>query len=196
MKFSLTDLIKNGIPSARGDSQAKPLDAATMARAQAQLRAEWAARKAAAEQKRLTAYVARAARCTAILDHVASQMTTAERGRWSSMLALIRSQALKRKTNSRDLKIDLADVLPPELLTRCGLPVAVDAAPVAKDWSRRGYPANLVADTQPASDANMVVTAQMIIEAAAKARGGDVKPNQQIDPGRALPKPPERWHRK
>jgi hypothetical protein len=187
MKFSLTDLIKGGLP--KPGTPTKPLDAATMAKAEAQLRAEWAARKAKAAVKREKAYAARAARCEAILDHVASQMTAAERGRWSSMLSLIRAQALKRKTTSADLKIDLQDVLPNEILTRCGLPVDADAAPVAKDWSRRGYPAGLVKDTQPATDGKMVVTAQMIIEAAAKARGGDVPPEKQIDPRQP-------WHRK
>jgi hypothetical protein len=169
MKFSLTDLIKNGIPSARGDSQAKPLDAATMARAKAQLRAEWAARKAAAEQKRLKAYAARAARCTAILDHVASQMTAAERGRWSSMLALVRGQALKRKTTSHDLKIDLQDILPNEILTRCGLPVDLPTTVAPKNWGRRGYN-QCVPDNQPASS-EWVASWEKIINAGKRRRG-------------------------
>jgi hypothetical protein len=51
----------------------------------------------------------------------------------------------------------------------------------------------LVKDDQP-GDNSMVATAEMIINAARKARG-EVPESKQIDPGKAI-KPSERWHRK
>jgi hypothetical protein len=187
---TLQQAVIAGIPS--------QLDPAAVEEAKKQLRAEAQAerlaKQARAAAKREKAYAVRAIRREAILDHVASQLTAAERGRWSSMLALIRSHAIKRKSTSADLKIDLADVLPADLAARCGLPPDPTSTVAPKNWERRPYPANLVADTQPAASNDYVVTAEDIVNAAKRARG-DIPPENQLDPGKAV-KPSARWLRK
>src|ERR1700730_4480870 len=184
MKFSLTDLIKNGIPSARGDAPAKQIDPAIMAEAKRQLRAEALARKQArhqqlakqarADEKRHQAYEVRAVRREAIIKNLTSKMTAAELGRWGKLIDTIRGHAVKT-TTSADLRIDLGMTLPPEILTRAGL--KADQTNVAwtvtgtapKDpWRSRAYPTGLVRDDQPAADGKMVISAQDIIDAAAK----------------------------
>jgi hypothetical protein len=187
MKFpSLMDLVKYGIPGA--NRQPSPATAA------ADKKAKRAAKQAAAEAKRQAVYDLRARRCAAELRRVAGLMTAAEFARYGHRLNMAAKTALKQKSSSRDLRLDLGDILPLEIAQRAGLPVDADAVPVAKNWERRAYPANLVADTQPAASGDLIVTPEMIINAAAKARG-NVKPDQKIDPGRAI-KPSDRLQRK
>jgi hypothetical protein len=85
------------------------------------------------------------------------------------MLALVRGQALKRKTTSHDLKIDLQDILPNEILTRCGLPVDLPTTVAPKNWGRRGYN-QCVPDNQPASS-EWVASWEKIINAGKRRRG-------------------------
>jgi hypothetical protein len=182
MRFpSLRDLVKFGIPATT--SQPSPAD-------------QKAAKRAAAEARREAVYATRARKCAAELQRVASLMTPSEFARYGKRLDMAARTALKQKSSSRDLRLDLGDLLPLEIAQRAGLPVAADAAPVAKDpWARRrGYPAGLVADTQPAADGKMVVTAEMIIAAAKRARG-EVPESQKINPGKSI-KPIARWLRK
>jgi hypothetical protein len=203
MKFSLTDLIKNGIPSARGDAPAKQIDPAIMAEAKRQLRAEALARtqarqaqqlakQARADEKRRQAYEVRAVRREAIIKNLTSKMTAAELGRWGKLIDTIRGHAVKRNTTSADLRIDLGMTLPPEILTRAGL--KADQTNVAwtvtgtapKDpWQSRAYPTGLVRDDQPAADGKMVISAQDIIDAAAKAHG-PIPEDKQVGRGEAL----------
>jgi hypothetical protein len=182
MRFpSLRELVMFGIP-------AKPSP-------EADKEAQRAAKQAAASAKREAVYATRARKCAAELQRVASLMTPAEFARYGRKLDMAARTALKQKSSLKDLRLDLSDLLPPDLCARAGLPPDPTST-VAKDWRRRGYPAGLIRDDQPAANTDTVVTAQMIIDAAAKARGGQVKPDQKIDPGKAI-KPSERgWHRK
>jgi hypothetical protein len=186
---TLRDLVVNGIPP--------EIDPAVLAEAKRQIkqeaRAKRAARQAAAEQKRIRACAARSAKCADVLTRLASVMTGPELDRWGKLIEIARRTSERMHTSSKDLKQDLSMLLPPAILQRAGLPVDSDnvswTAP--KDpWRSRASYSQLVKD----ESGEQTVTAQMIIDAAAKARG-DVKPNQQIDPGKAI-RPSERWLRK
>jgi hypothetical protein len=196
---TLQQAVIAGIPS--------KLDPAAVEEAKRQLRAEahareearqtqLAAKQARAAAKREQAYAARAVRREAIIKNLVSKMTAVELGRWGKLIDTIRGQGVKRNTTSRDMRIDLGICMPPEILERAGLKPDADNVAAPKDpWRNRAtYPTGLTRDDQPASDANTTVTAQMIIDAAAKARG-DVPESKQIDPGRST-KSSERWNRK
>lgn len=172
MKFpTLRDLVRFGIPATNKPAQASSA----------------ADKKAAAQARRQAVYDLRARKCAAELQRVAQLMTPSEFARYGKRLDMAAKTALRMKSSSKDLKLDLADLLPAEISQRAGLPA--DAAPVApKNWERRAYPTGLVRDDQPATDGKLVITAQMIIDAAAKARG-DVPPEKQIDPR-------QRWQRR
>jgi hypothetical protein len=171
---SLRDLIMFGIPAKPSPADKK------------------AAKRAAA--KRQAVYDTRARKCANELTRVAQLMTPSEFARHSKRLDMAARTALKQKSSLKDLRLDLSGLLPPDLVARCGLPPDLPTTVAPKNWERRAYPANLVADTQPAASGDLIVTPEMIINAAAKARG-NVKPDQKIDPGRAI-KPSDRLQRK
>jgi hypothetical protein len=175
MRFpTLRELVMFGIPAT--NRQPSPAD-----------------KKAAAEAKRQAIYDLRARRCAAELQRVAGLMTASEFARYGRRLDMAAKTALKQKSSSKDLRLDLSDLLPADIAARCGLPPDPTST-TPKDWRRRAYPANLVADVQPAASGDLIVTPEMIINAARKARG-DVKPDQQIDPGKSI-RPSERWQKR
>jgi hypothetical protein len=183
MKFpSLRDLVKFGIPATNSPSPA------------ADKAAKRAAAEAAAEARREAVYATRARKCAAELQRVAGLMSAAEFARYGHRLNTAAKTALKQKSSSKDLRLDLSDLLPADFAARCGLPPDPTSTVAPKNWERRPYPAGLTRDDQPAASGDLIVTPEMIINAARKARG-EVKPDQQIDPGRSI-RPPERWHRK
>jgi hypothetical protein len=176
MRFpTLRELVMFGIPAT--NRQPSPAD-----------------KKAAAEARRQVIYDRRARKCAAELSRVAGLMTPSEFARYGKRLDMAARTALKQKSSLKDLRLDLSDLLPPDLAARCGLPPDLPTTVAPKNWERRGYPANLVADTQPAADGKMVITAEDIINAAKRARG-DIPPEKKLDPGKAI-KPSERWMRR
>jgi len=177
---TLTQAVIAGIPP--------QIDPAVMAEAKRQIkqeaRAKWAARKAAAEQKRLKAYAARSRRCDAELTRVVGLMTAPERARWVPVLALARQRAERYHTTSSDFKIDLSDLLPAELAARCNLPPDPTSTVSPKDWQARSRGYNhLVADVHPAST-EFTVKFDEIINAGRKTRGEPpLDRSQMIQPG-------------
>jgi hypothetical protein len=177
--LSLTDLVKSGLPAKPSPEETKK-----------------AAKQAAAEARREAVYDTRARKCAAELQRVAALMSPAEFARYGKRLDMAAKTALKQKSSSKDLRLDLGDILPLEIAQRAGLPVDADAVPVVKDfWRNRApYPAGLVRDDQPAANSGTVITAEDIVNAAKRARGG-IPPEKQLDPGKSV-KPSERWLRK
>jgi hypothetical protein len=216
-KTSLTDLVKVGLPQwvtgSRAGTHSQPgqFPADLMAEAERRVRAADRARRearqarreakrAAAEAKRQQVYAVRARKREELIKRVASQMTGSELARWSKMLDLARKTGSRMDTTSKDVKHDLAMVLPVDILKRVGIEpdsdnIAWTVTGQRDPWRERIYRNGLIKDDQPAADGKMVITAQDIIDAARKARG-DVKPNQQIDPGRAVGPSERGWHRK
>jgi hypothetical protein len=176
MKFpTLRDLVRFGIPATT--SQPSPAD-------------KKAAKQAAAEAKRQAVYDTRARKCAAELSRVAGLMTPAEFARYGKRLDMAAKTALKQKSSLKDMRLDISDLLPAEIVERAGLPPDMTANSAMKDpWrNRAAYPAGLVKDTQ------RVITAEDIVNAAKRARG-DIPPEKKIDPGKSI-RPSERWHRK
>jgi hypothetical protein len=169
------------------------------------------------------ALAARAKNCKRIAARIKRQLNGAERDRYAGTVAHVLKYSNFRGHSSRVFRSLLGWELGTEMAERLGLPShrerrealersakeweifnataskndeapAKPAAPAVKDWRARANPyGQLVKDDQP-GDNSMVATAEMIINAARKARG-DVPESKQIDPGRAL-KRGEGWHRR
>ena len=100
------------------------------------------------------------------------------------VIDIARRTALRMNTTSKDLKLDLAMLLPPPILLRAGLPVdehniAWTVTPAAKDpWRSRVQPTVVVNNQKIDADR----LAKEIIDAGARVRG-EIPPEKRVGGG-------------
>jgi hypothetical protein len=126
--------------------------------------------------------------CTAIIDRAEQAMTGSERTRYAALLTFLRKDVADfswRPAYLRDNFSKVVAVFDKEfarLLAENGH--EPQPRPRRQDAWRTRDRSHLVPDDQPAAAEGLVVTAEMIIAAAAKARG-EIPPEKTVDPAKA-----------